>query len=66
MLAGKKIIDDTVTATSKKRNALLPLKADLHKISLRYNHRGGDPNFRFRFGLKGQGLNHAYGGEFVH
>ena len=66
VLAGKKIIDDTGTATSKKRNALLPLKAGLHKISLRYNHRGGDPNFRFRFGLKGQGLNQAYGGEFVH
>jgi hexosaminidase len=60
------IIDDTGTAESKKRNALVPLKAGLHKISLRYNHRGGPANFRFRWGIKGQGLNQAYGGEFVH
>ena len=44
----------------------MPFKAGLHKISLRYNHRGGDVNFRFRWGIKGQGLNQAYGGEFVH
>lgn len=62
----KKIIDDAGSAESKKRHALVPLKAGLHKISLRHNHRGGTPNFRFRFGLKGQGLNQAYGGEFVH
>ena len=60
------VIDDAGTAASKKRNALVPLKAGLHKISLRYNHRGGPANFRFRWGLKGQGLNQAYGGEFVH
>jgi hexosaminidase len=60
------VIDDTGTAESKKRNALVPLKAGLHKISLRYNHRGGPANFRFRWGVKGQGLNQAYGGEFVH
>ena len=66
VLGGKTIIDDAGTAVSKKRNSLVPLKAGLHKISLRYNHRGGDVNFRFRWGIKGQGLNQAYGGEFVH
>ena len=66
VLGGKTIIDDAGTAANKKRNALVPLKAGLHKISLRYNHRGGDVNFRFRWGIKGQGLNQAYGGEFVH
>jgi hexosaminidase len=60
------VIDDAGTAESKKRNALVPLKAGLHKISLRYNHRSGPANFRFRWGIKGQGLNQAYGGEFVH
>jgi hexosaminidase len=64
--ADQTIIDDTGTAESKKRNALVPLKAGLHKISLRYNHRGGPANFRFRWGIKGQGLNQAYGGEFAH
>ena len=66
VLGDKMIINDAGTAASKKRNALVPLKAGLHKISLRYNHRGGDVNFRFRWGIKGQGLNQAYGGEFVH
>ena len=66
VLGGKKIIDDEGTAANKKRSALVPLKAGLHKISLRYNHRGDAPNFRFRWGIKGQGLSQAYGGEFVH
>ena len=66
VLGGKTIIDDVGSATNKKRNALVPLKAGLHKISLSYNHRGGDPHLRFRWGIKGQGLNQAYGGEFVH
>jgi hypothetical protein len=60
------IIDDTGTAASKKRSVVVPLKAGLHKISIRYNHRGGDSNFRFRWGIKGQGLRQAYGAEFVH
>lgn len=66
VLGGKMIINDAGTAASKKRSTLVPLKAGLHKISLRYNHRGGDVNLRFRWGVKGQGLNQAYGGEFVH
>ena len=66
VIGGKKVIDESGTAANVKRNAMLPLKAGLHQISLRYNHRGGDSNFRFRWGLKGQGLRQAYGGEFVH
>ena len=60
------LIDEDGTAANVKRNAMLPLKAGLHPISLRYNHRGGESNFRFRWGLKGQGLRQAYGAEFVH
>lgn len=60
------LIDEAGTAESKKRNVIVPLKAGLHKMSLRYNHRGGESNFRFRWGIKGQGLRQAYGGEFVH
>ncbi|MFN2501920.1 MAG: family 20 glycosylhydrolase [Pyrinomonadaceae bacterium] len=66
VLGDKAIIDDVGTAARKMRSALVPLKAGLHKISLRYNHRGGDLNFRFRWAVKGQALRQAYGGEFVH
>lgn len=50
------IIDDAGTSARKVRSAVAPLKAGLHKISIRYNHRGGEAGFRFRWGLKGQGL----------
>ncbi len=66
VIGGEKIIDDTGDATRKVRSSIVPLKAGLHKISLRYDHRGGDPAFRFRWGIKGQGLRQAGGGEFVH
>ncbi len=66
VVGGEKVIDADDTKDSSIKRAILPLKAGLHKISLRYNHRGGEANFRFRYGLKGQGLRQAYGGEFVH
>lgn len=66
VLAGGMIIDDEGTKDRKVRSAIVPLKAGLHKISIRYNHHGGDAAFRFRFGIKGQGLRQAGGGEFVH
>ena len=59
------IIDDAGEATRKVKSVVVPLKAGLHKMSLRYNNRGGEPFWRFRFGIKGQGLRQAYGGEFV-
>lgn len=65
-LGGEKIIDDQGTKDRKVRSVILPLKKGLHPIELTYNHRGGDLNFRFRWGIKGQGLRQAYGGEFVH
>ncbi|MBK9154802.1 MAG: family 20 glycosylhydrolase [Chloracidobacterium sp.] len=65
VLGGEMIINDTGTKDRKIRSAIVPLKAGLHKMSLRYGHRGGDPHFRFRWGIKGQGLSQAYGGEFV-
>ncbi len=66
VLGGKIMIDDAGDAMRKMRSAIVPLQAGLHKISLRYNHRGGDAHFRFRYGIKGQGLRQAGGGEFVH
>lgn len=66
VLAGGMIIDDVGTAERKVKSAIIPLKAGLHRISIRYNHRGGDAAFRFRWGLKGQGLRQAGGGEFVY
>jgi hexosaminidase len=66
VLAGDMIIDDVGTKDRKVRSAIVPLKKGLHRISIRYNHRGGDAAFRFRYGIKGQGLKQAGGGEFVH
>ena len=66
VLAGQMVIDDTGTKDRKVKSAIIPLKAGLHKVSIRYNHRGGDAAFRFRYGIKGQGLRQAGGGEFVH
>lgn len=66
LLGSEMIINDAGTAATTKRSVIVPLKAGLHKISLRYNHRGGDHNFRFRWGIKGQGLRQAFGGEFMH
>jgi hexosaminidase len=66
VLDGQKLIDDAGTKDRKVRSAIIPLKAGLHQLSMRYNHRGGDAAFRFLYGLKGQGLGRLYGGEFVH
>ncbi|MBK9163548.1 MAG: family 20 glycosylhydrolase [Acidobacteria bacterium] len=66
VLGDGKIIDDAGTRDRKIRSAIVPLKAGLHKMSIRYNHRGGDSSFRFRWGIKGRGLTQAWGGEFVH
>ncbi len=66
VLGSETIIDDAGTKDRKIRSAIVPLKAGLHKMSIRYNHRGGDSSFRFRWGIKGRGLNQAWGGEFVH
>jgi hexosaminidase len=52
----KMIVDDVGTAARKVRSGIVPLKAGLHKISIRYNHRGGEAAFRVRWGIKGQGL----------
>ncbi|HEX6279333.1 MAG TPA: PA14 domain-containing protein, partial [Pyrinomonadaceae bacterium] len=66
VIGGRKLIDESGSEANSKKNVLVPLKKGLHPISLRNNHRGGNSNFRFRWGLKGQGLRQAYGGEFVH
>jgi hexosaminidase len=56
LLDEEMIIDDAGTNARKVRTGIAPLKAGLHKISIRYNHRGGDAAFRVRWGIKGQGL----------
>jgi hexosaminidase len=56
LVGDERIIDDVGTKDRKVRSAVVPLEAGLHKISIRYNHRGGDAGFRFRWGIKGQGL----------
>ncbi|MEO7659777.1 MAG: family 20 glycosylhydrolase, partial [Pyrinomonadaceae bacterium] len=66
VLGGEMIINDAGTAERKVRSATIPLKAGFHKVSFRYNHRGGDAAFRVRWGIKGQGLRQIYGGELVY
>ncbi|MGE3468582.1 MAG: family 20 glycosylhydrolase, partial [Pyrinomonadaceae bacterium] len=65
VVGGDMIINDGGTSDRKIRSAIVPLKAGWHKVSLRYNHRGGEAHFRIRFGLKGQGLRQIGGGELV-
>lgn len=65
-IGGKKVIETWGTAERKVSSAIVPLKAGLHKITLWYTNHSGTPFFRLRYGIKGQGLRQAYGGEFVH
>jgi len=66
VLDGEMIINESGTKDRTVRSAVVPLKAGYHKISIRYNHRGGDAAFRVFWGIKGRGLGRAYGGELVH
>lgn len=66
VLGDQMIINDAGSKDRKVRSAIVPLKAGLHKISLRYNHRGGDPYFTVRWGVKGRPLAQVFGAEFVH
>ncbi len=63
---GFKLIDGTGTAERKVRSNIVPLKAGLHKIGLRYANSGGEPFFRVRWGIKGQGMRAIGGGELFH
>ncbi|MBP7476164.1 MAG: hypothetical protein KA810_12990, partial [Pyrinomonadaceae bacterium] len=65
-LGGKRLIDEAGTKDRSMKSVVVPLKAGLHKIALRYDHREGDAHFRFRVGLKGQGLRQIGGAELVH
>ncbi len=63
---GVRLIDDIGTPDKKTRSAVLPLRAGLHKISLRYNNGGGEPFWRVRWAIKGQNWRTLGGGELVH
>ena len=66
VLDGKTVIDEAGTKDRSMKSIVAGLKAGYHKITLRYDHREGDAHFRFRVGLKGQGLRQINGGELVH
>ena len=66
VLDGKTIIDEAGTKDRTVKSTIMPLKTGWHRVSLRYNHRGGDAAFRVRWGFKGQGLRQIGGGELVH
>jgi hexosaminidase len=61
---GEKVIDSRGTKDRAVTSGVIPLRAGHHRISLRYNHHGGDPVFRVRWGVKGQGLRGL--GDLVH
>ncbi len=65
-IGGEKLIDTAGTKDRAFNAAVVPLRAGLHKISLRYNSRGGEPIFRIRWGIKGQGLRVIGGGDLMH
>ena len=65
-VGGEKLVDAAGTKDRAFNSAVVPLRAGLHKISLRYNSRGGEPVFRVRWGIEGQGLRVIGGGELVH
>ena len=65
-IGDKMVIDEVGTSDRRMKYAIAPLKAGWHKVTLVYNHRGGDAHFRFRWALKGQGLRQIGGGELVH
>lgn len=48
------------------RSAIVPLKKGLHPFDLNHYYRRSKDTLRLRWGIKGQGLRQAYGGEFVH
>lgn len=48
-------------------STLIPLKQGLHPVQISYyRYIGPNDSFRLRWGIKGQGLRQAYGGEFRH
>ncbi len=66
LLGGEKLIDQMGTQERAIRSEVVALKAGLHKISLKYNNRGGDPFFRVRWAIKGQNWRNIGGGELFH
>lgn len=65
-IGGEKVIDDAGTSVRKVRSVVLPMRAGLHKVSLRYNNNSGDPFFRVRYAIKGQQWRNIGGGELFH
>ena len=65
-VGGEKLVDSTGTKDRSVHAEVIPLKAGLHKVSFRYTNHGGEPLFRIRWGLKGQGLRAIGGGEMGH
>lgn len=65
-IGGEKLINQPGNKDRAVRSEIVPLKAGLHNISLRYNNRGGEPFFRVRWAIKGQNWRNIGGGELVH
>ncbi len=65
-VSGEQLINTTGDATRNVSSELIALRAGLHKISLHYDHRGGEPFWRVRWAIKGQNWRNIGGGELVH
>ena len=66
MIDGEKLFEASGTKNRAIRAEVVPLRAGLHKIAMRYNNHGGDPLYRIRWGVKGQSLRPINGNELVH
>jgi len=63
---GDAVITIDSTEPRTLRSVIVPLRKGAHLIELNHSYRAAANNLRLRYGIKGQGLRQAYGGEFVH
>lgn len=63
---GDAVITIDSTEPRTLRSIVIPLRKGAHLTELNHSYRGSANNFRLRYGIKGQGLRQAYGGEFAH
>ncbi len=65
-IGGEKLVGQLGTKDRAIHSEVLPLRAGLHKIGMRYNNQGGEPFFRVRWAIKGQNWHNIGGGELMH
>jgi hexosaminidase len=65
-IGGNILVESIGSKDRAVKSALVPLKAGWHRISIRYDHRGGETAFRVRWGIKGEGLRSIESTDLAH